>query len=132
MSTPSAAPGIGAIQAVGVRVIDQDRALRFYTDTLGFDIDIDIGMDGPLPQLGGRWITVAPPGTSVAVALLAASDRLPVGVDTGIRFHADDADATHPALRTRGVEVGELLRWPGVPAMFTANDPDGNRFEIME
>ena len=130
MSTPSAAPSIGAIQAVGVRVIDQDRALRFYTDTLGFDIDI--GMDVPLPQLGGRWITVAPPGTSVAVALLAASDRLPVGVDTGIRFHTDDADATHAALRTRGVEVGELLRWPGVPARFTAHDPDGNRFEIME
>lgn len=70
MTTALPAAGIGAIQTVGVPVSDQDCALRFYTETLGFEL----GMDVPLPQLGGRWITVVPPGTSVAVALVAAGD----------------------------------------------------------
>jgi lactoylglutathione lyase len=32
----------------------------------------------------------------------------------------------------RGVEVGEVVRWEGVPPMYTFADPDGNRFEIVE
>jgi lactoylglutathione lyase len=30
------------------------------------------------------------------------------------------------------VDVGEVLRWPGVPPMFMFRDPDGNRLEIVE
>ncbi len=55
MTTAHPAAGIGAIQAVGIPVTDQDRALRFYTDSLGFEI----GMDVPLPQLGD-WSSVQP------------------------------------------------------------------------
>lgn len=86
----------------------------------------------PLPQIGGRWITVVPRGTTAALALIPADSTSPAGIDTRIRFHSDDAEATHAALSARGVEVGELLRWPGVPAMFTAQDPDGNSFVIVE
>ena len=35
-------------------------------------------------------------------------------------------------MRERGVAVGELLRWDGVPPMFTFDDPDGNRFYVVE
>jgi hypothetical protein len=35
-------------------------------------------------------------------------------------------------MRQRGVAVGDLLRWEGVPPMFTFDDPDGNRFYIVE
>jgi hypothetical protein len=45
---------------------------------------------------------------------------------------AADAAAVHAELRTHGVEVGELLRWPGVPAMFALRDPDGNGLAIVE
>jgi lactoylglutathione lyase len=121
-------PDIREIRVVGIPVTDQDRALRFYAETLGFDVQLDV----PLPQLGSRWIVVAPPGTAVSVALVAAHDGVPAGVETGIRFHTPDADATHAALQARGVEVGDVLRWPGVPPMFTVRDVDGNRFEIVE
>ena len=40
--------------------------------------------------------------------------------------------AEHGTLQARGVEVGELLRWDGVPPMFSFDDPDGNRFYIVE
>lgn len=128
MNTTASTPGIGAIQAVGIPVTDQDRALHFYTDTLDFEVLLDV----PLPQIGGRWITVAPRGTTAAMALIPADSTTPAGIDTRIRFHTDDAEATHAALSARAVEVGELLRWPGVPAMFTAQDPDGNSFVIVE
>lgn len=121
-------PDIREIRTVGIPVTDQDAALRFYADTLGFEVRTDV----PVPQLGSRWIEVAPPGAVVTVALVAARDDAPAGVETGIRLRTPDAAATHAALQARSVEVGELLRWPGVPARFTAHDPDGNRFEIME
>ena len=35
-------------------------------------------------------------------------------------------------MRERGVNVGELLRWDGVPPMYTFDDPDGNRFYVVE
>jgi hypothetical protein len=35
-------------------------------------------------------------------------------------------------MRTRGVAVGELLGWDDVPPMFAFDDPDGNRFYIVE
>jgi hypothetical protein len=35
-------------------------------------------------------------------------------------------------MRQRGVKVGDLLRWDGVPPMFEFDDPDGNRFQIVE
>jgi lactoylglutathione lyase len=126
--TDDSRPDIREIRAVGIPVTDQDAALKFYAETLGFEVRVDT----PVPQLGGRWIMLAPPGSDVMIALVAEHDGVPAGVETGIRFHTPDAAATHAALQDRGVEVGELLRWPGVPAMFEVRDRDGNRFEIVE
>lgn len=119
--------GIIGVNTIGIPVADQDVALAFYRDTLGFEALVD----APLPT-GGRWIMLAPPGSAVSVSLVVASGDAPAGVETGIRFESLDAGATHEELTRRGVAVGELLRWPGVPAMFQATDPDGNRFEVVE
>jgi len=121
-------PDIREIRTIGIPVTDQDRALQFYTETLGFQLQMDV----PLPQLGSRWIVVAPANATVSVALVAARQDAPAGVETGIRFHTPDAAAAYAALQARGVKVGEVLRWPGVPAMFTVHDVDGNRFELVE
>jgi catechol 2,3-dioxygenase-like lactoylglutathione lyase family enzyme len=112
---------------VAVPVRDQDAAAAFFTDVLGFVPQLDAEL-----QPGFRWIEVAPPGSAVSVAIVAASDTYPAGVDTGIRFVTTDAVAEHAALQGRGVDVGELLRWPGVPAMFSFRDPDGNVFYLAE
>jgi catechol 2,3-dioxygenase-like lactoylglutathione lyase family enzyme len=119
---------IGDVLTIGVPVSDQDRALQFYLDRLGFEKRRDV----PLPQFGGRWIEVAPEGASVTIALVPAREETPAGVQTGIRLKTGDAAAVHSELQARGVEVGELLRWPGVPAMFALRDQDGNRLEIVE
>jgi hypothetical protein len=50
----------------------------------------------------------------------------------GIRFTTGDAATAHAKLRSAGVDTDEILRWPGVPAMFAFRDPDGNAFSISE
>ncbi len=89
-------------------------------------------MDVPLPQQRSRWIVVAPAATAVGIALVAAGEETPAGVVTGIRFRTPDAAAAYAALKGRGVQVGDVLRRPGVAAMFHVHDLDGNRFELVE
>ena len=115
------------VHTVAVPVTDQDRALAYYTGTLGFEVR----MDGEL-QEGFRWIEVAPPGSATSVALVAAGDGLPSGVDTGIRLTTSDAAADHAALTDAGASTGDLLRWEGVPPMFSLRDVDGNTLYVME
>ena len=119
---------ISEIRTVGVPVTDQDRAVAFYTETLGFEVL----MDTPLPQFGGRWILVAPAGSSASIALVPASDGNPAGVDTGIRMGSPDAKAAHQHFLATGVDTDELLEWPGIPPMFSLRDQDGNRLYISQ
>jgi catechol 2,3-dioxygenase-like lactoylglutathione lyase family enzyme len=121
-------PAVVAIPAVGIAVRDQNSALTFYTETLGLQKQLDIS----LPQLGGRWITVAPAGSATSIALVPASETNPAGVETGIRLATADAAAMHEHLRRHQVTVGELLSWDGVPPMFAFRDPDGNGLEIVQ
>jgi lactoylglutathione lyase len=116
------------MRTVGVPVTDQDRALAFYVGKLGFEKRLD----APVEQLGGRWIEVAPQGAATTIALVPTHEGVPTGVQTGIRFTTPDAAAVHADLQTLGVDVGELLRWPGVPPMFAVRDEDGNGLEIVE
>jgi lactoylglutathione lyase len=112
------------IGAVGIPVSDQDQAVEFFVGMLGFEKRLDVRMGETF-----RWVTVAAPSASTSVALIAGPH---LGADTGIRFLVPDAETEHAAMRQRGIEVGDLLRWPGVPPMFEFKDPDGNRFEIVE
>lgn len=127
MNTPPTSR-IDGIHTIGVPVTDQDRALEFYSGLLGLDIRADV----PVPQLGGRWIEVAPPGGGVSVALVPASDDNRVGGKVGIRFTTANAATLHGELTAAGVTVGELLTWPGIPPMFSFTDPDGNGMEIVQ
>ncbi len=81
---------------------------------------------------GARWIEVAPPGAPVTLALEPAHADRPAGVETGVRLTTADADAANAALRARGVDADDVLRWPGVPPMFAFRDQDGNGLEIVE
>jgi len=114
------------IRTVGVPVSDRDQAVAFYTKTLGFEVL----MDAPLPQIGGRWIVVAPPGATATIALIPATGENPAGTDTGIRLATADAAAAYEHLDAAGVETSDLLSWPGVPPMFTFHDQDGNALYV--
>src|SRR5215207_5928951 len=95
------------IRTVAVPAKDQDSSTAFFVDKVGFEKRFDAEI-----AEGFRWIEVAPPGSPVSVAIIAASAQLPSGVDTGIRFVTTDAEAEHASMQQNGVDVGELLRWP--------------------
>lgn len=118
---------ITGVQTVGIPVTDQDRALAFYTDVLGFEKRMDASVGE-----GRRWIEVAPPGSATTIALVTASPRVPAAVETGIHLTSADAEADHSRLRARGVDADDVLRWPGVPPMFAFRDMDGNGLEVVQ
>jgi len=117
---------ITGIRTVSIPVDDQDAALRFYIDTLGFTTL----RDNPTPN-GGRWIELAPGTDDVIITLEPAAPEVTRGA-IGIRFTTESAEAAHAELQAAGVDTDDILRWPGVPAMFAFRDPDGNAFSITE
>ena len=76
---------ITQVGTVGIPVDDQERALAFYRDALGFETR----MDSEYGE-GQRWLDVAPPGASTSIALVQSHDAYRAGVETGIRFSTDD------------------------------------------
>jgi len=117
------------VGTVMVPVSDQDRALEFYLDKLGFEKRTDT----PYGE-GERWVDVAPPGAATTIALVPPREGDPTGIDTRVGFTTEDADADHADLRARGVDVDEAVMRMGdpVPPMFFFRDPDGNSFLIVE
>ena len=115
---------ITGIATIGVPVRNQDLALAFFTGTLGFETRTDYRGDG------FRWLTVAPQGSPVTIALVHKPDD--TGRDTGVRFIVENAENEHERLVSLGVDVGNILHWPGVPAMFDFRDRDGNLYEMVE
>ena len=118
---------ISGVRTIGVPVRDQDKAVEFYTTVLGFSKRLDVTM----PQ-GTRWIEVGPSSGGPTIALVKEHDGVPAGVETGIRLTTTDAEADHAVLLARGVDAGEVLRWPGVPPMFSFRDQDGNGLELVQ
>jgi catechol 2,3-dioxygenase-like lactoylglutathione lyase family enzyme len=118
---------ITEIATILVPVSDQDRALAFYTERLGFTKTMDATF------ADSRWIEVSPGGGTTTLALApGARDRQP-GIDTGVRLSTVDARADHAALTAAGIDVDELLDLGGgMPPMFVFRDPDGNRIVIVQ
>jgi predicted enzyme related to lactoylglutathione lyase len=121
---------ISKLANVIVPVADQDRALRFYTETLGLETRADLPFGD-----GNRWIEVAPPGAETPIAICPTGpDVTPGGKDTGISLETDDIDAYHAQLKDRGVDVdAEVSRFgDAVPPLFWLRDPEGNRLMVVE
>jgi lactoylglutathione lyase len=118
---------IADVRTIGINVADQVAAIDFFVDRLGFEKRLDAPISPTM-----RWIEVAPRGAATSLALHASEDASTVGVDTGIRFTVPDAESERVWMRDRGVTVGELLHMEGVPPMFSFDDPDGNRFYVVE
>jgi lactoylglutathione lyase len=127
MTTAANPIGITDVRTVGIRVTDQQKSLDFYAGVLGFETRVDA------PFGDGRWIEVAPAGAVTTVALTPAPAGTATGVDTGVRFTITDAGAAHATLSEAGVDVDpEVLRFPGVPPMFSFRDPEGNTLYLVE
>ena len=120
---------ITQVGTVIVPVSDQDRALEFFVDKVGFEKRTDTPYGD-----GDRWLEVAPRGAATTVALIPPMEGQSAGIETRVGFTTEDIDADHADLRERGVDVDEEVMRMGdpVPPMFFFRDPDGNRFLVVQ
>jgi catechol 2,3-dioxygenase-like lactoylglutathione lyase family enzyme len=126
---PQTATHIKQIGRVIIPVSDQDKALDFYTETLGFELRSDV----PFGE-NDRWLEVAPPGAPTGLALMPPRPGASPGNDQAcVALSTDDLNADHAALKERGVDVDEPMGGEGpVPRMFFFRDPDGNNLLEVE
>jgi catechol 2,3-dioxygenase-like lactoylglutathione lyase family enzyme len=132
------------IAYAGVWVHDQDEALAFYTEKLGWELRADV----TLPEFGNyRWLTVGPPNQPDVSVLLNAIPGPPVmdestseqirslmgkGWAGNVLLTTDDVQASYEELKARGVEFteGPEERPYGIDSAF--RDPSGNQFRLTQ
>ena len=128
----SSTHGPTTVSNIGVAmftVADQDAALAFYTEKLGWEVrgDDRFGENGEM-----RWLEVAPPGSTARLALNPPMGGQPGGSSIGV----ETSDVTGEYERIKGlgdVDVDEqLMDMPGTPRMFSLRDPDGNNVWVVE
>lgn len=133
---------ITKLNGVNVWVRDQDEALAFWTEKVGFELRADV----TLPEMDFRWLTVGPPGQPDVELVLMSIAAAPVDdarraqleehVATGMAgaffFATEDCYATCEELRARGVELSEgpQERPYGIDAAF--RDPSGNPARVVQ
>lgn len=120
---------ITSVGTIGINVRDQQQALEFYTQKLGFqlirDNPMDPGTDSP------RWIEVAPAGAQTHLVLFTPpghEDR--IGTFSGYVFHCDDIRTTVTELHGRGVEFAEDLKQEPWGWWASFKDLDVNTFGL--
>ncbi|HEX5811983.1 MAG TPA: VOC family protein [Pseudonocardia sp.] len=128
-STTAAPTTVNDIGVVMFTVADQDAALAFYTEKLGFEVrgDSRFGENDE-----HRWLEVAPPGSRARLALNPPMGGGAPG-GSGIGVETPDVLAEHKRLSDLGVDVDpEPMRAPGAPLLFMLRDPDGNHIAVVE
>lgn len=117
---------IKGVKFASIPVSDQDRALEFYRDRLGFRVQTDQPFDEKQ-----RWIELQIPGSPTAVVLFTPDEhRDRIGTFSHVTFYADDVERTYEELRAKGVQFRQgpqKADW-GTAAIF--EDPDGNVFVL--
>ncbi|MDS2172728.1 MULTISPECIES: VOC family protein [unclassified Nesterenkonia] len=124
------------LHQMSVMVDDQDRALQFYTDVLGFQVRHDI------PMGEARWITVVSPEDPDGTELVLEPSGHPAVppfkealVADGIPFASfavDDVAAEHERLTARGVEFTQPPMDIGPAIMAVFDDTCGNLIQLLE
>lgn len=122
MTNPPVPPGTMLLELIPVPVTDIERSKAFYSEKLGFHVDVDVR-----PTEGMRIVQLTPPGSACSITLaegLPSLDMTP-GALRGLHLVVADIKAARDELVGRGVEVGEVEDAGGVFYAYFA-DPDGN------
>jgi catechol 2,3-dioxygenase-like lactoylglutathione lyase family enzyme len=127
MQAPTTISNIGVAMFT---IADQDAAIDYYTNTLGWELraDVPFGDEG-----GNRWVEVAPPGSGARLALNPSMGEWQPG-GSAIGVETPDVNAEYERLKAiEGVKTGEPMGGEGpVPRMFSVEDPDGNHIWVVQ
>jgi catechol 2,3-dioxygenase-like lactoylglutathione lyase family enzyme len=130
------------LEVVVVPVSDVDQAKAFYTEKVGFNVDVD-------QRFGDRFrvVQLTPPGSACSITLMEGMDPgMEPGSLQGVQITTSDLEAVRKELVQRGVEVsevqtvdqeaGKFVPLEGPPTAYDAfiffKDPDGNGWAIQQ
>ncbi len=118
------------LEVVLLPVSDIDRAVGFYRDQVGFDLDHDT----TTPEM--RVVQLTPPGSgcSIVIGDLPAQQEMAPGSMRGLQLVVADAEAARQELIDRGVEVSGITVFDERDGgtFFGFSDPDGNTWAVQQ
>ena len=124
------------IKVTSIFVDDQDKALRFYTEVLGFTKKNDFSQ-GPY-----RWLTVTPSGDPNDVELQLALNNNPAAKtyqqalfeqkQPAVMFSSDDVEADYQRMKSRGAEFTMPPTDVTASKIAVVNDTCGNLIQLTQ
>lgn len=128
------------LEVIVVPVSDIDRAKGFYSEKLGFNVDVDSEV-GP----GARVVQLTPPGSGCSITLLTKGNQMDPGSLKGVQLCVADVIAARSELAAKGVEVSEVQVFDGgeprpyregdaldMAGFAFFEDPDGNAWAVQQ
>jgi catechol 2,3-dioxygenase-like lactoylglutathione lyase family enzyme len=119
------------LELVPLPVSDVNRAKAFYSEQVGFNVDLDETFGDTF-----RVVQLTPPGSACSIAIGVGIADTPPGSVKGLHLVVGDIHATRATLLERGVEVSEVqdMSAPGKPTVSYAyfSDPDGNTWALQK
>jgi len=120
------------VATIGIGVTDQDGALQFYTEKLGFEVRKNVDMPG------FKWFEVAPPGGQTTLVLTGEEgypsfDKSRIGQYTQVAFDTDDIQSVYRTYTERGVRFTNEPRHEEPGYWFASFvDQDDNEFYLFQ
>ena len=126
------------LEVVPIPVSDVDRAKRFYSEKVGFVVDLDTRISDEM-----RLVQLTPPGSGCSIQLSTGILSMPPGVLEGLQLVVSDIEAARSELVERGVEAGPVQhmeeggewvegRGGEWNSFVFFSDPDGNGWVLQE
>jgi catechol 2,3-dioxygenase-like lactoylglutathione lyase family enzyme len=128
------------LQLIYVPVSDVDRAIAFYTEKAGFNLDHDHKVSDDM-----RFVQLTPPGSACSISIGTGISSVTPGTAKGLHLVVSDIEVARGELIDRGIDVSEPFHFgpagqePGVDPQradygsFAAfDDPDGNGWLLQE
>lgn len=128
------------LEVVTVPVVDQEVAMDFYANKIGFNLDIDHRINDDV-----RLVQLTPPGSACSIHLQIPGMGMEPGTLSNVFLVVHDLRAARAELVERGVDVGELLMFEdgsyrparkdedlNLVGCFFFSDPDGNRWCVQQ
>ena len=125
------------LEVVVVPVSDVDRAKRFYSEQVGFVVDVDHRAGENF-----RVVQLTPPGSACSITLGSGITKAAPGSVAGLQLVVSDIEAARAELVARGVEVSPIQHFEDGVAVngrggawdsfIFFSDPDGNGWAVQE
>lgn len=125
------------LEVVVVPVSDVDRAKHFYSELVGFVVDVDTQISETF-----RVVQMTPPGSACSITTGTGLAAMTPGSLQGLQLVVEDIEAARAHLIERGVEVSKIVHYKnGVQAegkggewnsFIYFSDPDGNSWAVQE